>query len=172
MVFPEEKVPEAMDELCKFYEEHHAALASLYEGIDDALRYLKDHGVKLAVFTGKGRRTTAITLQALKISQYFDLIVTGNDVTNHKPSPEGIRKVMEAFSLSPEEVLMVGDSPGDIKASRAAGVRIALVLWDSHDRERVLNAETDLVFHEVRDMLAWFHSHINGHRPNPTWTMS
>jgi len=160
-VFGEERIDEVMDELCAFYKEHHGTMASLHHGIDDVLRFLKDHGVKLAVFTGKGKRTTEITLQALNIEHYFDLIVSGTDVINHKPHPEGIEKVLASFALQPEEVLMVGDSLGDIKASRAAGVKAASVLWDSYDRERVLAAQTDYVFHEVGEMLDWFRAHIN-----------
>ena len=56
---------------------------------------------------------------------------------------------------------MVGDSVGDIQASRAAGVRIASVLWDSMDKERVLQAGSDYVFHDVHELLGWFRSHIN-----------
>ncbi len=160
-VFPEEQIARAMDDLCRYYKDHHAAMAGLHEGIDETLRFLKDHDVKLAVFTGKGRRTTAITLEELKIGHYFDLVVSGDDVVRYKPDPEGIRKVIEAFSLPPGAVLMVGDSPGDLKASREAGVRAALALWDPHNRGRALNAGADYAFHEVREMLAWFREHIN-----------
>ena len=161
MVFPEEQIGPAMEELCEFYKQHHAALAALHPGIDDGLRYLKEKGIKLAVFTGKGRRTAEITLQELNIDRYFDMVVSGNDVVNHKPHPEGIRKVLQAFSLRPANVLMIGDSLGDIKASRAAGVRMAAVLWDSYDRDRVLDAGSDYVFHEVPELLAWFRAHVN-----------
>ena len=160
-IFGEDRIVEVMDELCAFYKEHHGSMASLHQGIDEVLRFLKSHGVKLAVFTGKGKRTTEITLQALHIEQYFDLIVSGTDVVHHKPHPEGIEKVLSSFALPAEEVLMVGDSLGDIKASRAAGVRAASVLWDSYDRDRVLAAGTDYVFHEVGEMFDWFRAHIN-----------
>ncbi|MBI4534821.1 MAG: HAD family hydrolase, partial [Ignavibacteriae bacterium] len=113
----------AMDELCKFYKEHHAEMASLHEGIEDMLRFLKDRRVKLALFTGKGNRTTGISLEALNIGHYFDLVVSGTDVVNHKPHSEGIEKVITTFRCDPLQVLMVGDSPADVKASRGAGVK-------------------------------------------------
>jgi len=56
---------------------------------------------------------------------------------------------------------MVGDSLGDIKASRGAGVNMAAVLWDSYDSERVRNAGAEYVFHEVAELLAWLRTHIN-----------
>jgi pyrophosphatase PpaX len=167
-MFGEASVDVVMDELCDFYREHHAAMATVHAGMEDILRFLKDRGVRLAVFTGKGKRTAEITLDGLKLKHYFDLVVSGNDVVHHKPHPEGIQKVLSAFSLQPAEVLMVGDSLGDMKASRAAGVRIATVLWDSHDRERVLQAGTDFVFYETGQLLDWFRTHFNSERYPPT----
>jgi HAD superfamily hydrolase (TIGR01509 family) len=163
-IFGSDRVPTVMDELCEFYRLHHNALASLHPGVDEILCYLKAHGVKLALFTGKGTRTATITLEAFHLSQFFDLVVSGNDVANHKPHPEGILKVLETFHVRPEEVLMVGDSLTDIKASRAAGVRVASVLWDSYDRERVLQAKAEFVFHTVDEMLAWCRTNINQER--------
>lgn len=160
-MFGDQQAPRAMDDLCEFYRSHHKEMAKLHPGMDEMLRYLKQKGLRLAVFTGKGRRTATITLDEFGIAGYFDLIVSGNDVVNYKPHPEGITRVLETFALKPEETLMVGDSLTDLKASRAAGVNIASVLWDSYDRERVLQAGTDFVFHTVREMLDWLHVRLN-----------
>jgi len=144
-----------MDDLCNFYRDHHHAMAALHEGMDEALSFLKTQGVPLGVFTGKGRRTAMITLESLGIAEHFDMIVSGNDVVRHKPDPEGILKFIDAFGLSPAQVLMVGDALGDIKASRAAGATPVAVLWDSYDSERVARAGADVVFHEVSGFLSW-----------------
>jgi HAD superfamily hydrolase (TIGR01509 family) len=160
-VFGSERVEGIMDELCDFYQAHHPVLANAHPGIEDVLRFLKSKGVRLAVFTGKGRRTTDITLSTLGLAGYFDLTVSGNDVVKHKPDPEGIVKILRAFDVRPEEALMVGDSLGDIAASRGAGVPMAAVLWDSYDSERVRGAGAQYVFHEVEEFLAWLRIHIN-----------
>ena len=76
----------AMDDLCEFYRGHHHAMASLHAGMDDVLAFLKTRGIPLGIFTGKGRRTAMITLEALGIEGYFDMIVSGNDVVRHKPA--------------------------------------------------------------------------------------
>ena len=152
---------EAMDDLCAYYQLHHNRLASLHHGIEEILQFLKRRGVKLAVFTGKGARTAKITLQELSIAGYFDIVVSGSDVVNHKPHHEGITKVIEFFSLGPDDVLMVGDTMADVNAARAAGVKVASVLWDSYDRERVMQAKADYVFHTVDQMYKWFTMHLN-----------
>jgi HAD superfamily hydrolase (TIGR01509 family) len=156
----EERVDAAMDDLCDFYRTHHHAMAALHGGMDEVLAFLKATGVPLGVFTGKGRRTAMITLEALGIAGYFDLIVSGNDVVRHKPDPEGIRKFIEAFSLAPAEVLMVGDALGDVAASKGAGATSVAVLWDSYDRERVARAGADVVFEEVSGFLSWLKSDV------------
>jgi HAD superfamily hydrolase (TIGR01509 family) len=155
-VFGAEAVDEVMEELLAFYASQHSALASLHAGMEEILASLRSRGVRLAIFTGKGRRTTAITLETLNLAGYFDMIVSGNDVVHHKPNPEGIVKVLEAFALEPAETVMVGDSMSDVKAARAAGIRIASVLWDCYDCERVRQANADLVFERPDQLLRWF----------------
>ncbi len=152
----------AMEDLCSYYQSHHRSLASLHDGVEDVLCFLQARKVRLAVFTGKGRRTTGITLNELRIAKYFDLVVSGNDVRHHKPHPEGIQHVLHAFNVRPREAVMVGDSVSDARASRAAGVRMAAALWDSYDRERLLQTLPDLRFFHVAEMLTWFRSQLNG----------
>lgn len=156
-----DQVPAAMDELCMFYKSMHGKMAHLHPGIVDVLTHLRERGIKLAVFTGKGLRTASITLDEFNLTSFFDVVISGNDVENHKPDPEGIQKVISKFSLVPGEVLMVGDSVSDVLASRGAGVKVAAVLWDSYDKDRVLEAKADFVFYHVHEMLEWFRVHTN-----------
>ena len=155
-----ENVDDAMDDLCAFYASSHAGMAFTHPGIEEVLGFLKGRGVKLSLFTGKGRRTTGITLEQLGLARFFDLVVSGTDVARHKPDPEGIQKVLHTFSLNPAEVLMVGDSLSDVKASRAAGVRMAGVVWDSYDRDQVLNTEVEYKFQQVEELFRWLHVHF------------
>jgi pyrophosphatase PpaX len=166
-VFGPDGVDLLMEELLEFYAANHLALASLHSGIEDLLRFLRAQGLRLAVFTGKGRRTTAITLDTLRVAHYFDLIVTGNDVEHHKPHPEGILRILSHLDVRAGESLMIGDSLSDIRASRAAGVPIASVLWDAVDAGRVRDANPDFLFETVEGMLFWFHDMFrNGRMDN------
>jgi HAD superfamily hydrolase (TIGR01509 family) len=129
--------------------------------MESVLRFLKERGLRLAVFTGKGRHTTRITLEALGITPYFDLVVSGNDVDRHKPHPEGIIRILTHFGLEARTTLMVGDSMNDILAAQGAGVRVAGVLWDTYDRARVTAANPDSLFESVGEMDAWFRTLLN-----------
>jgi len=147
--------PDNYDEVRKdyydFYEQNHS-MADLYPGIAEILDILKKKNVLLSIYTGKGRDASIITLMKLKIYHYFDLIITGDEVKEHKPSPEGITLFLEKFRLQEDNVLMVGDSPADIKASRAAGVKVASVIWDSYSKDAVLKLKPDYLFNSVGEL--------------------
>ena len=148
-------IDSAMDEYYHFYQDRHNELASLYPGIKELLDFVKSNGIIIALFTGKGRRTTEITLHQFGIEQYFDMVVTGDDVDHFKPSGDGIKKIMQRYSLQPGEVLMVGDAIADITAARECGVPIASVVWDSYGKEMVMKAKTDFLFHSVGEFRMW-----------------
>jgi HAD superfamily hydrolase (TIGR01509 family) len=157
----ERHVDAALDELCEFYLRNHDTMARLHDGVEEILKALKAKDIRLAVFTGKGRRTAKITLDGFNLTEYFDVIVSGNDVINHKPHPEGIQNILKHFAIEPSEALMIGDGMSDVKASRAAGVKMGAVVWDCYDKDRVLAENTDLVFHSVQELRDWFHHHLN-----------
>jgi HAD superfamily hydrolase (TIGR01509 family) len=153
-------IDSAMNEYYHFYLDHHNNLASLYPGIKELLEFVKSNGILVALFTGKGRRTTEITLHQFGIEQYFDIVITGNDVDHFKPSGDGIRKIMQRYSLQPDEVLMVGDAVADITAARECGVPIASVVWDSYGKEMVMKAKTDFLFHSVGEFRTWIEQRL------------
>lgn len=151
----DERLDEAMQRYLDFYRAQHRSLASVYAGIPELLEELSDRGVLLALFTGKGRHTTAISLETLGLTRFFRMVVTGNDVVRHKPSGEGIASIIAEFQVPRGRTLMVGDSVADILAAREAGVPVASVLWDSYGKDRVLQHERDFTFHAVDDFAAW-----------------
>ena len=154
----EDKFDEARTEYYKYYSDNHWK-AKLYPGINDILDYLKNKKFPLGIFTGKGREATTITLKKLGVYHYFDLIVTGDDVANHKPSAEGILKFVNQFKLKNERVLMIGDSVSDVKASKEAGIKVASALWDSYAHEKVKTLESDYYFYSVEELKEFLFNH-------------
>ena len=149
----------ARKEYYDYYSANHY-LADLYPGIKDLLELIKSKNVLLSIYTGKGRTAAEITLKKLEIYYYFDLIITGDDIKEHKPSAEGIVKFIEKFKLPKENVLMIGDAPADIKAARAAGVEVASVVWDSYAKNEVLAFNSDYVFYTVDELTNYITANI------------
>lgn len=134
-----------------YYRQNHN-IAQLYDGIRELILDLKKQNVLLSIFTGKGRTSSLITLDELGLTDFFDMIVTGDDVANHKPSPEGIIKFLETFKFKSADVLMIGDAPSDIIAAREAGVEVASAIWDSYSIDKVKALNPDNIFHTVTEL--------------------
>jgi HAD superfamily hydrolase (TIGR01549 family) len=159
----EKLFPDNFDEVkkdyYKYYEENHHK-AELYPGIKELLIYLKQKNILLGIFTGKGRKAATITLKKLSIYDYFDIVITGDDVKEHKPSAEGIIKFLNQFNLAKERVIMVGDAPADVKAAKDAGIKIASVLWDSYAKDEVLKLGSEYIFNSVEELKKFLEKNI------------
>jgi phosphoglycolate phosphatase len=105
------------------YGELKHAYSSIYPGVNQWLQTLQQQQVKLAVITNKAARFTRSILDHFGILHYFDEIYCGDTFSEKKPHPMPLLKACEAFSIAPEQALMVGDSRNDILAAHNAGVR-------------------------------------------------
>ncbi len=146
-----EEYENARKDYYTYYKDNHD-IARLYDGIKELIIDIKNAGILLSVFTGKGRTSAIITLDELGLKDYFDMIVSGDDVKNHKPSPEGIIMFLNKHNFDPKEVLMIGDAPSDIIASNECGVEIASVVWDSYAEEEVRKLNPKNLFHSVAEL--------------------
>jgi HAD superfamily hydrolase (TIGR01509 family) len=146
------KYEEARRDYYEFYDLNHDKMATAYPGIIEIIKEIKNNGLPLGIYTGKGRISTQITLSKIGILDYFDLIISGDDVKNHKPSPEGILKFAEKFNLQPSNILMIGDAPADIIAAKTAGAKVASVLWDSYALDTIKRLKADFYFNTVEEL--------------------
>lgn len=94
----------------------------------DCMSRLVDEGYKLAVSSNSIRKTVFTVLSKLGIIQYFDLVLSNEDITTSKPHPEIYWKTMSMFRALPEETLIIEDSPYGLLAasrSKASFMRVA-----------------------------------------------
>ena len=93
-------------------------------------RRLRDAGLRLAVVTSKRRFSVEMALDSFPdLREVFDVFVTMEDTTEHKPLPAPHLKGLELLGdVSPERAAYVGDAPFDVAAARAAGVMRSLKL--------------------------------------------
>jgi len=135
--FDEERV----DDLVAAYRAHNMQLyrdIRVFSGVEPVLERLRDEGRKLGVVTVKSRMTVELTFRLLPLGDYFEVVVNGDDVTEHKPDPAGLLRALELLGASPEDAAYVGDSPFDLQAARAAGMGSVGVTWGGiHSRGRL-----------------------------------
>jgi HAD superfamily hydrolase (TIGR01509 family) len=92
------------------------------------LRVLKERGIKLAVVSNCRRSTIDLILVQMRCLEYFDYIVSNQDVENQKPDPEGYIKAMQHFYMADNETLIVEDSDVGWQAAQASGALSLRVL--------------------------------------------
>ena len=96
-------------------------LITAYPGTLEMLQKLKDAGIRLAVFSSR-KLTLVASLEQAGIAGFFEIIVQGDEVTHHKPHPEGLYKALAGLEVVPQYAAMIGDAAVDILAGKAAGV--------------------------------------------------
>ena len=90
---------------------------------------VKEMGYKTGLATSRVQKTTMQGLEKFDIKKYFDVIVTVEDVTKHKPDPESVLVTLDKLGSKPENTVMMGDTRFDILCARNAGVTSILVGW-------------------------------------------
>lgn len=116
----------------RWYAHYGAAHGDLapFPGMRETLVEARVRGLRTGMMTGKGRRSTLITLDALGVTDLLDAVITGDEAVRPKPDPMGLLLVLDTLGVPPERAVYIGDSLADAGAARAAGARIAAALWD------------------------------------------
>jgi phosphoglycolate phosphatase len=99
----------------------------ILEHASAALEDLSSHS-KLGILSSKGRIHIEQILRREDLFNCFQAIVGGRDVTDLKPHPEGLIKILDVLGASPEGSLYVGDSLVDAEAAQRARVDFVAVL--------------------------------------------
>jgi beta-phosphoglucomutase len=89
-------------------------------GVLHVLKFLKGKGQPVAL--GSASKNARPILEKVKILDYFDVIVDGNDVTNAKPDPEVFVEAARLLGITPENSIVFEDSVAGIQAANIAGM--------------------------------------------------
>ncbi|MHA2289822.1 MAG: HAD family hydrolase [Promethearchaeota archaeon] len=122
--FPEDKIARILKEVndAVIKVEHDAAIkATLIDGIDEVLEYLKQKNVKQAIFTYNTHNNAQISLQSANIDQYFEVIAGRDDVKTLKPHPDHLKFICDRLGVSFDEIIVIGDTGRDIEAALNVG---------------------------------------------------
>ena len=94
----------------------------LFPDVIDYLSFLKKRNTKIACASSSNINYIKNALSKCQILEFFDLICTGDDFVESKPSPEIYLYCMNSFGLKPEECLVVEDSVFGIEAGKRANM--------------------------------------------------
>jgi phosphoglycolate phosphatase len=105
-----------------------------------------------AVISNKRQEPSEAILNGLGISHHFNIILGGDRVKEKKPSPEAIFRIVDHLKVAPVETIIIGDSPEDIQAGRAAGLITCAVGYGFHPQERLLAEKPDHLIDSLKQL--------------------
>ena len=97
-------------------------LIELFPDVREVLHRIKEeYKLKVGLVTNTPRANVNKIFEHFKLSNHFDVILTGNDVKRGKPDAEIVIKACERLNVKPEHAILVGDTETDYQAGKAAG---------------------------------------------------
>lgn len=132
----------------------HDAMVRPFPGVEAAIDALRAAGVRIAVVTSKSAPFAERGLAVTGLRGRIDALVTPSDVTRPKPDPEPVQVALHRLGVGPERAVMVGDSPHDLEAGRAARVDTAWVAWGPFSAVEVAACAPDHVLGSPNDLVA------------------
>lgn len=119
-------------------------------------------GYKIACCSNSIRKTILIVLSKLNIIEYFDLILSNEDVKNSKPHPEIYWKAISQIGVLPEETLIVEDSPYGLLAAHRSRSNILRVLSPHEvNYKNIENKINEIEKNNYNIMPKWINNKLN-----------
>ena len=143
---------QALCEHHRVWQTQHLDLVRPMRGAAELLTALRERGVPRAVVTTRSRRSSIPSLDQAGLLSLLDTVVSAEDVSKHKPDPEPLRLAMSRLGVGPTGTVMVGDTPADVNAARAAGVFGVGVDFGSYG-PAISDTSPDLVISRLVDLL-------------------
>ncbi|QSH42005.1 HAD hydrolase-like protein [Lentisphaerota bacterium ZTH] len=141
----------AMTAYMHHYRLEHQKCAEPFSGIRDVLDMLKNKKCFMALVTGKGEKCVDITLDTLRIRDYFHAVECG--------SPEGCIKerqvtaMLEEFNLNRDETVYVGDSDYDVHEAHKCSIQAIGAAWaDTASAEKLKASNPEYLFTKVSEL--------------------
>ncbi len=112
----------------------------LYPDALDVLAALHSNGKNIALISSSTHQNISIPLLKHDLMQYFDAIISADDITNHKPHPEPLEKALAKLGgTDKSRALMIGDSDKDLEAAKNFGCDSILFYPPEHKKFYKLN---------------------------------
>lgn len=145
------------DRVFAIFDLHYAqttgTTARPYPGAEAMLVQLRDAGLRLACVTNKEQRHAERVLQAVGLSDHFDLLIGGDTLPEKKPHPSVIDHVRAVLGAVPAaQCAHLGDSRTDVLAARASGVSAWAVPWGYNAGRPIQEDGPDRIFNSLAEL--------------------
>ncbi|GIO23908.1 pyrophosphatase PpaX [Oceanobacillus sp. J11TS1] len=149
--------PEKSEQMITTYREYnmkeHDRYVETFPAVYETIKQLHDKGIALGIVSTKIKKTVMMGLELTKLTEFFPVIITYDDVSHKKPHPEPVEKAMARLHATPETTLMVGDNFHDIVSGQRAGVQTAAVSWSEKTEDFLKSYHPTYYLDTMRDLL-------------------
>jgi beta-phosphoglucomutase family hydrolase len=140
-----EKMPQAeVDTIAREKEETFRRIArgkiKPLPGALELIRALKKQGFRMAIASSTPAENIELVTGTLGIADCFQAVVTGQDVTQGKPSPKVFLLAAQRLSVKPENCLVIEDAVAGVTAAKRAGM-YCLAVTSTHPRQKLKQAD-------------------------------
>lgn len=133
------------DIINRVHEFEHNIRYPIYDGVLEFLKSLNDAGIPAAIVTSSDDvKMNALYAEYPSFRQYFDAVITGSDVTESKPHPQGYLMAAERIGCNPEDCYVFEDSLQGLDAGMAAGANV-IGLTTSNSIEKLKGKAHELI---------------------------
>ena len=123
-------------------------------GARQLLEALKSKGLIRVVATSSGRKDVARLLERAQVKDLIDDTTTADDADNSKPDPDILQAALDKLTATPEQAVMVGDTPYDVEAANRASIRCLAVRCGGWHDESLIGAAA--IYDDPADILTHF----------------
>ncbi len=145
----EEMIEQRTGVAAKFY----AETIPTFESVADVLGELRERGLKLALATSSVGRLIHPFLERNNIAQFFDFVVTGEQVEHGKPHPDIYLKAAAGVGTDPAQCLVVEDALAGLQAGRSAGCRTVAIPDSRWLDPKEFEGKADFQIANLRELL-------------------
>lgn len=120
-----------------------------FSGLSNTLAELKRQNIKIGIVTSNSKKNVVKFLTANNLN-YFDFIYS---TIHYFHKNRLLEKAIKKQKLDNEDVIYIGDEVRDIKAARAAGVKIAVVTWGYNLESLLATYKPDFIINQPKELL-------------------
>lgn len=122
-------------------------------GIQDTARWLHAQGIRVAVASAGSRAEIQRMLTATGMAPYFQVILSGTELTENKPDPQIYRLAVTQLAVPPANCLVIEDSRVGLTAAKRAG----LTVWALQPKQyHIDQSEADWQFADYEEFRRHF----------------
>ena len=124
----------------------------VFPGVLEIISGFHKKGLPMGIVTGRDRASSLEILKNTRLSDYFQALITPDDISSSKPSPGPLFFACGLLQSEPSRSVFVGDSIADMKSAHAAGLFGVGCTWSGAAENELVGAGASIVVEAVDEL--------------------